>query len=344
MISNMKLETAEAPQVVEKILLNDQQTYRDLIHRLQKRPPEAAVSLARGSSANASKYFDYLCMAKLGVPAISMPMSLITLHHSARMGSSNLPVFAFSQSGQSPDLIASTHMFRDNGSLIAAIVNDTHSPLAKLGHWLLPMHCGEELSKVATKSTIAQLFIGARIIAEWKTDKAFSDALAGMPECLNKAIEVGDTQWDALSENLKGVSQLSVIGRGTGESIAREAALKILETCHIQAEAFSGAEFRHGAMAIVDKDYPVLIIAPRGPAQPTLLQLAQEIRGYGSKVLIATSPGERFCDLPIVETGYDELDLLCATASLYTAIEKLSIARGFDPDNPLHMNKVTYTS
>lgn len=344
MVSNMRNETLETPQIIEKILAEDRQVYRDLSHRLQKRPPESLISLARGSSGHAATYFDYLSMVRVGIPSISLPMSLFTLYNITNMGSLLTPVFAFSQSGQSTDLIKTTKIMRENGSLTAAIVNDVNSPLAKACHWIFPMHCGEEKSVVATKSFIAQLFIGARIIAEWKDDPDLRNALTTVPDVLAHAVEYGDREWNKIPETFTNGNQLTLISRGTSHALAFEGALKTQETCGIQAEAYSGAEFKHGAIAIVDKDYPVIIIAPRGPAQESLLTLAREIREYGGKVLIATSPNLKACDLPIAETGHYELDVITASVSLYLAIEKLAIAKGHNPDQPPHMTKAVKTS
>lgn len=344
MVSNMRSETLVSASIIEKILTEDRQVYRDLSHRLKKRPPESLLSLARGSSANAASYFDYLAMARIGIPAMSLPMSLFTLYNITSMGSLLTPAFIFSQSGQSPDLLKTALILKDNGSLTAAIVNDVNSPIAKACHWILPLHCGEEKSVVATKSYIAQLFVSARIIAEWKDDIDLKTALNTVPSAIEKAIAFGDKEWNNLSDCFANAKQLTIIGRGTSHNVAFEGALKIQETCTIAAEAYSGAEFKHGAIAIVNQDYPVLIIAPRGPAQKSLLQLAGEIREYGGKVLVATSPELKDCDLPIAETGHYELDPITTIVSLYLAIEKLAIAKGYNPDEPAHMTKAVKTS
>ncbi|MDP1271101.1 SIS domain-containing protein, partial [Klebsiella pneumoniae] len=77
--------------------------------------------------------------------------------------------------------------------------------------------------------------------------------------------------WSAALPVLQGAERLFVLGRGTGLAVAMEAALKLKETCGIQAEAFSGAEVKHGPMALVRDGYPLLVFAPRGPAQAGLL-------------------------------------------------------------------------
>ena len=142
---------------------------------------------------------------------------------------------------------------------------------------------------------------------------------------------------------LKDADRLFVIGRGTGLAVAMEAALKFKETCAIQAEAFSGAEVKHGPMALIGEGYPLLIFAPRGPAQVGLLTLAEEMRGRGAKVLLAAPHGTPGSNLPITETLSVDLDPISMIQSFYPMVEALSRVRGFDPDRPQHLAKVTRT-
>jgi glucosamine--fructose-6-phosphate aminotransferase (isomerizing) len=122
-----------------------------------------------------------------------------------------------------------------------------------------------------------------------------------------------------------------------------EAALKFKETCGIKAEAFSGAEIQHGPMALIDEGYPLLLFAPRGPAQAGLLELAAAMRARGARVLLAGPPGTPDAVLPLVESSVPELDAVCAIQSFYPMVEALARARGNDPDSPPHLRKVTRT-
>ena len=134
-----------------------------------------------------------------------------------------------------------------------------------------------------------------------------------------------------------------MIGRGPGHAVALEAALKFKETCVIQAEAFSGAEVKHGPMALIDRGFPLLVLAPRGPAHTGLVTLADEMRLRGARVLHAAPPGTAGVNLPIVETGAPDLDPISVVQSFYPMVEAISRARGFDPDRPKYLAKVTKT-
>jgi glucosamine--fructose-6-phosphate aminotransferase (isomerizing) len=335
----MSEEAREAPAAVARLMAADLAAYLSLGERLRAQPPRGALTIARGSSDHAAHYMAYLVMARLGQLVTSLPMSIVTLYHS-RIEGAGLVSFGFSQSGQSPDLIAPMRFLREGGARTVAVVNDAASPLAQAAQWVLPLHAGPETSVAATKSYIAQLVAGARIVAHWQDDPALLAALAALPEVLARAAAA---DWQPLVDALAGADRLFVIGRGTGLAIAMEAALKFKETCGIQAEAFSGAEVQHGPMALIEEGYPLLVFAPRGPAQAGLLALADAMRRRGARVLVAAPVGTPGAELPLVVAGHEDLDPIAAIQSFYLAVEALARARGLDPDQPRHLNKVTLT-
>ena len=343
MTSRMRAEALEAPHTVARLLAADEGAVQALARSLHAEPPQALLTVARGSSDHAAAYMAYLVMARLGRLVTSLPMSLVTLYP-ARLRCEGLVSLALSQSGQSPDLVAPTRYFREGGARTVAFVNDAQSPLALASEWTLPLHAGAELSVAATKSHIAQLVCGARLVAHWQAEdgeRSLLDALQSLPDALHAAAQC---DWQAAVPALVGAERLYVISRGTGLAVAQEAALKFKETCGIQAEAFSGAELRHGPMALVDPGYPLLILAPRGPAQPGLLALAADMRARGARVLLAAPAGTPGAELPLAPTGHEDLDPIAVVQSFYPMVEALSRARGLDPDAPPHLAKVTRTS
>ncbi len=335
----MLAEAREAPESVATQLAQDDTLYSAFGADLRSLPPSAVLTIARGSSDHAAHFMAYLIMARMGRLVTSLPMSLITLYQS-QMQCEGLVSMAFSQSGQSPDLVAPTRFFRAGGARTAAFVNASPSPLADAAQWVFPLHAGAEKSVAATKSFIAQLVAGARTVAAWQDDLVLQSALSGLPGALHRA---ANQDWSAGVELLQGADRLFVIGRGTGQAIAMEAALKFKETCGIQAEAFSGAEVKHGPMALIEEGYPLLIFAPRGPAQAGLVALAEEMRGRGAKILLAAPVGTPGANLPVVDTSSIDLDPISVIQSFYPMVEALARSRGLNPDEPRHLNKVTRT-
>ncbi|WP_137942918.1 SIS domain-containing protein [Roseateles cavernae] len=332
-------EALSAPAAVARQLAADQNAYAALGEALRASPPTSLLTVARGSSDHAAHYMAYLMMARLGRLVTSLPMSLITLYQS-KIECKGLVSLAFSQSGQSPDLVAPTKFFSAGGARTVAFVNAEGSPLAAAAQHVFGLHAGPEQSVAATKSYIAQLVAGARVVAAWQADEDLSAALQTLPQALEKAAAL---RWDVAVEALKDADKLFVIGRGTGLAIAMEAALKFKETCGIQAEAFSGAEVKHGPMALVEEGYPLLVFAPRGPAQAGLIALAEEMRGRGARVLLAAPAGTPGAELELACTGNEDLDPIAAVQSFYPMVEALARARGLNPDQPRHLAKVTKT-
>lgn len=332
-------EAREAPNTVARQLELGRAAYNEFGLALRKSDPTSILTVARGSSDHAAHFMSYLIMARLGRLVTSLPMSLVTLYQS-KIHCKGLLSMAFSQSGQSPDLVAPMQFFTDGGATTAAFVNAFDSPLAGASQWVFPLHAGREQSVAATKSFIAQLVAGAQVVAAWQEDAALQNALQSLPAVLAQA---ADSDWSAGVAALTPVDRLFVIGRGTGLAVAMEAALKFKETCAIQAEAFSGAEVEHGPMALIDRDYPLLVFAPVGPAQAGLLAFADKMRARGALVLLAAPVGTPGCTLPLVSAAHNELDPISAIQSFYPMVEALARARGFDPDRPRHLAKVTRT-
>jgi glutamine---fructose-6-phosphate transaminase (isomerizing) len=343
MTTKMLAEALEAPDAVARQLAADTDRVQALAAHLHRHDPTGVLTIARGSSDHAAHYMAYLTMARLGRLVTSLPMSLVTLY-SAKLRTTGLLSLAFSQSGQSPDLVAPTRYLRQGGATTVAVVNDATSPLAEACEWVLPLHAGPELSVAATKSFIAQMTAGVRLVAAWESacdgDTALQSALNDLPEALARAARV---DWSAALPVLQGAERLFVVGRGPGHAAAMEAALKLKETCGIQAEAYSGAELRHGPMALVEDGYPLLILAPRGPAQAGLVELAQDMRQRGAQVLLAAPPGVKDAAPPLVSTAHEDLDPIAVIQSFYPLVEALARARGLDPDRPRHLAKVTRT-
>ncbi len=338
MESLMLLEAREAAQVVAKQFEKNQETMQRLALALQQQTVNHIATIARGSSDHAADFFGYNMMARTGRWVTSLPMSLITLEQ-APMQTQGLLTVAFSQSGASPDLIVPTDYFSAQGATTIALVNKIDSPLAKAAQWSIDLQAGSERSVAATKSFIAQLFAGMHLMAAWQQDPRLLLALQQLPKTLEQA---ATTSWLSVVERLSQVNRLLILGRGAGLAIAKEAALKLKETCGIQAEAFSGAEVKHGPMALIEQGYPVVVFAPRGPGQAGLIETAKEMRARGAAVILAAT---RDCkpDLEIVPAAMCELDAISLIQSFYPMVEALARAKGLNPDRPNHLSKVTLT-
>lgn len=305
---------------------------------LRKRAHKLVITCARGSSDHAATFAKYAIETRLGVPVASAAPSVSSVYASSLHVQGAL-CLAISQSGRSPDLLATVTSLKEAGACVLAVVNDIGSPLCEIADEVYGLAAGPERSVAATKSFICTLAALARIIAAWSEDRRLQLELADLPEMLRQG---WDLDWSALAGALVDARDLYVLGRGLGLSIAQEAALKLKETSQIHAEAFSTAELEHGPMALIDRGFPAIIFSQSDKTSELVRQTASLIVERGARVLLAGGqapnstflPSKRFSPL---------LDPILQIQSFYRAANALAVARGLDPDQPPHLRKVTET-
>jgi glucosamine--fructose-6-phosphate aminotransferase (isomerizing) len=244
-----------------------------------------------------------------------------------------------SKSGRSPDLLVTTRAAREAGAFVVAMVNAEGSPLADLADEAIPLMAGEEKSVAATKSYIASLSAVAHLVTEWSGDENLREALATLPAQLDEA---WDLDWSAACPMLAAATNLFVMARGVGLAVAQEAALKLKETCGLHAEAFSGAEVRHGPQALLGAAFPALLLAQDDAAQAGLEKLAHDLVARGVPVACAGVRAAGAIELPTVRCDPAIAPLALAQA-FYRLANVVALARGHDPDDPPHLSKVTET-
>jgi glucosamine--fructose-6-phosphate aminotransferase (isomerizing) len=331
----MAREVSETPSVIKRQFAANAAALAELAARLRREPPSVVVTCARGSSDHAATYGKYVIETLLGVPVASAAPSVASLYDSPVQARGAL-VLAISQSGRSPDLLATVDAYRVAGAHVVALVNDADSPLAQTADTSLPLHAGPELAVAATKSCIAAMAGLAAIAAAWSSgDDAINKALKNLPQMLEQALAL---DWSAAVDVLRPAKQMFVLGRGYSFGVAQEAALKLKETCAIQAEPFSSAEVRHGPMRVIDKGFPVLAFATSDMAGADVASTAREFAQWGANALVAGQGGV----LPIV-TGHAVLEPIAMLASFYRLAEQVSLSLGMDPDAPRGLAKVTKT-
>ena len=197
---------------------------------------------------------------------------------------------------------------------------------------MFPLHAGVEASVAATKSYIAQLVAGARVVAAWQDDLVLQSALSALPGVLSRAAAHMD--WSVAVAALRDVDRLFVIGRGTGMPVALEAALKFKETCGIQAEAFSSAEVKHGPMALIEEGYPLWSSPRAGRRRQACWPWPTKCACAVPRCCWPHPAGTPGANLPLVETGAIDLDPIALIQSFYPMVEALARARGRNPDEP----------
>ncbi|MEH3048097.1 SIS domain-containing protein [Sphingomonas adhaesiva] len=333
----MLAEAGQAGAAVARFLSTNAAAIDALADRLRAAPPAAIVTCARGSSDHAATYGKYVLETALGIPVASAAPSIASVFAAPVAQGAERLVIAMSQSGRSPDLIATVAAHQRAGALVVALVNDAASPLAQMADTLLPLEAGAERSVAATKSCLVAMAGLAALAAAWARDAALAAAVRALPDHLSDAFAL---DWSAAEAPLVAASSLFVLGRGYGFGIAQEAALKLKETAALHAEAFSAAEVRHGPMTIVRAGFPVLAFATSDAAGDAVRAVAREFAARGAIVRLADAGGGG--DLPARAT-HPAIEPLLMLQSFYRLTNAVALARGLDPDRPPHLSKVTRT-
>jgi glutamine---fructose-6-phosphate transaminase (isomerizing) len=329
----------EAPEAVARQRSALAAPLSDLIARLSRIPPSVVVTCARGSSAHAASFAKHLIERRLGIPVVAAAPVIFTAYRRDLHLKDQL-FLVISQSGRSDDLIEAACSARRSGALLAALVNDVKSPLAETCDIVLPLVAGPERAVAATKSFIASLAALLRLASLWSGDEGLGAAVDRLPARLTDAARLN---WSSAIAPLATAASLVVIGRGPTLAIAREAALKLKEVAGLHSEAFSGAEFLHGPVALVGASYPLLMFVAPDETAPGLRRLAADLRSRGANLLCADPVGGISAGLPTLPPDHPEADAICLIQSLYKMAAELAIARHLDPDRPRHLQKITRT-
>jgi glucosamine--fructose-6-phosphate aminotransferase (isomerizing) len=226
------------------------------------------------------------------------------------------------------------------GALTATIVNDTDSPLAKSSGIVLPMAAGPELSVAATKTFVTSLSALLHVVAGWAGLDELRAAIERLPDRLVAAMQL---DWGAALNALCEATSLVSLGRGPTLAIAREAALKLKETSNLHAEAFSGAEFLHGPIALVESSYPALLFVPTDHAAVGLRALAADLRCKNANVFMTDHEEQQAGTLPALAPDHPDTDAVCLIQSFYALAIRVAQCRGINVDLPRHLQKVTRT-
>ena len=338
--TQMFSEAGEASAVVARQIASNSRLMPDLAARLRRLDPNIIFTCARGSSDHAATFAKYLFETRLRIPTISQAPSISSIYGGALLHMENQPFIVVSQSGKSPDLLLSAEAARKAGAFVIAFVNDVESPLAGLAEVVVPLHAGPEKSVAATKSYIATLSAFANLVAHWTGDEEMKAAVEALPDRLAQAWA---EDWSAGVDMLADTRNMFVLGRGLTLGVAQEAALKFKETSGIHAEAFSIAEVAHGPMALVKPGFPLLIFPPLDKAVAGLDVVVEQFGERDAKMAVAGGGYDSTLSLPL-PAGLDATTAPIAMAqSFYKLVNALSVRRGYDPDHPPMLRKVTET-
>ena len=340
----MLAEVCEQSAVVAKVGERYSETQR-IVKELRRRDIRFVLFVARGTSANAATYGQYLASVLAGLPTGLASPSIVTQYR-ADIDLRSCLVIGISQSGETPDVADFLSAARPNAAATLAISNTPATAVTTATEWWLDCRAGDELSVVATKTYTSQLAVLALLFSTWidRTDVAHA-LTSGLPKAIDDTITACLSDNGPISTFTREATP--VIARGFNYATAREAALKLREAAQVDAFAYSGAEFLHGHIAAVDPGQQVLLFAYPGPTEDGLMTLLHHLRARGARTTVVGSRrlGEQATAFIPVDTALPELIsplLMVVPAQLLSY--RLAIDSGLDPDQPRGLTKVTRTT
>ena len=337
--SVLRAEIGEQPDVLARLLVREGANVRRIARDLARRDLRFVLVAARGTSDNAARYAQYALGLTCRLPVALAGPSLVTLYGAPPRLKGAL-VVGISQSGRSPDVVETGASARREGSPTLAIVNDPESPLAKAAAEVIPLHAGVERSVAATKTYTAQLLAVALLAAGLSGSRKHAEGLGALPDAVDEALGVEAAARRAASR-LAQASRLVVLSRGLNYPTAHEIALKLKELALLEAEALSGADFRHGPIALAGPGLPAIVVSPPGSAiDADLAALAEELRRRGSPVLPIGPAGRGALPVPRLP---ELLSPIVSVVPGQLLAFHAARARGLDPDAPRGLQKVTET-
>jgi len=260
-------------------------------------------------------------------------------------------LIAISQSGETADTLAALREGREKGALCMGIVNSVGSTIARESGCGIYLHAGPEIGVASTKAftcqvvvlTMLSVFLGRRRFMGQAQCEEIIEGLCGIPEQIEKVL--------SLSEQIKQIAlkfcnheNWLFLGRGYHYPVALEGALKLKEISYIHAEGMPAAEMKHGPIALITSDMPVVFVATRGLQYEKVISNIEEVRARGGKVIAVATEGDnqmkRYSDHVIyVPSAMECLQPLLTVVPLQLLAYHAAVARGFDVDKPRNLAK-----
>jgi glucosamine--fructose-6-phosphate aminotransferase (isomerizing) len=347
-MSHLRDEIHEQPDVLTRLLDEQADTAAEIAAKICARDLTYAIFAARGTSDNAARYAQYLFGALNRMPvALATPSLFSTYNTPPQMH--NALVLGVSQSGQSPDIVAVVEEGRRQGALTIAVTNAPLSPLAQAADHVLPLGAGQELAVAATKTYTAQLAALALLAVQLADETEQRERLAALrrvPGAVAETLVLEEPIAQA-AQRYTYATECVVLGRGYNYATAFEVALKLKELTYIVTEPYSSADFRHGPVAIVERGFPVIAIVPQGAVYRDMLTLAQELTTREAELLVISEQDEALrlahtpLRLPIALPEWLS-PFTCVVPGQLLALY-VTLAKGYDPDHPRGLKKVTQT-
>lgn len=343
-MSVMLKEILEQPQALERTFRAERAHALEFTKFAQKQNFRLVVLVARGTSDNAARFARYLTELTTGLPA-SLSAPSVHTHYHARLNYRNALVVGISQSGEGTDVNMVLEAAKRQGAYTLGVTNESRSTMAKLVDDVFVVRAGKQRSVAATKTYTGQLMIFYLLAAALGSQITCS-SVSEIPDRVKQTLELRP-EIEEVVERYRYMDHCVVVARGINYANAFEFALKLMETCYVIAERFSSADFLHGPIALIERNFPAFVLMPPGKTFSHLKKLTERLRGLRAEIIAFSSPTAR------IPAATRVIRIPGSIPEIYTPIPYivpgqifaalLAEVKGLDPDKPRSLNIVTRT-
>lgn len=340
----LEQEIQEQASVLERLLDEQWAHVAQIVAAIKAFDPAYVLIAARGTSDNAARYAQYVLGGKAHLPVALSTPSLHTLYETPPNLAKGL-VIGISQSGQAEDVRRVLADAREQGALTISVTNYDNSPMAQTAAHHIPLCAGEELSIAATKTYTAQLTVMAMLGALLSGDSTLLGELRQLPGWMQATLDFSE-EIAGWAERYRYMTHFAAIGRGYNYPTAFEISLKIKELTYVIGEGYSEADFRHGPIATIMPELPVIIVAPQGQTTPAMRDLLAKLSEKRAELLVISNDDDalkpatkamRIANLP------EWLSPIVGVVPGQVLAMNLALVRGYPVDKPYGLTKVTIT-
>ena len=261
-------------------------------------------------------------------------------------------VIAISQSGETADTLAAIEMAKQRGAIILGVCNAVGSSIPRTTHEGAYLHAGPEIGVASTKAFTSQVVVLTMMALQVAHNKGtikeslymeLLSELENIPSKVAKTLELND-QIEAISEKFKNASNFLYLGRGNNFPVALEGALKLKEISYIHAEGYPAAEMKHGPIALIDEEMPVVFIAAKDSSYEKVVSNIQEVKARKGEVIAIVTEGDKdikeMTDFTLeVPKAHEIVAPLLTVIPLQLLSYHIAVMRGCNVDQPRNLAK-----
>lgn len=344
----MLKEIHEQPQVLRTQLATQQEQFEQGATLLESANKIILVAAGTAYYASLTAYFTLPHIAK----KVVIPTVAAEWDNVANFVDEQTLILTVSQSGETLDTIKAVKDGINKGAKILAVVNVTDSTLTRLADLVIYIHAGPEIGVAATKTYVAQAFAVWRLaygVAQLHLpdaeQEAFAQAIRQLPDLVSEIIQNSELLAREVAKWMKHKHSAFYLGRGISFVSAAEGALKMKEIAYVHAEAYPAGESKHGPIALVEDDYPVIFVLPNDSTRDKMIGAIQEMKARGAKAIGVIEEGDSesldYLDHAfIIPKGASKyLSNIAYVIPLQLFAYYTTTQRGHNPDRPRNLAK-----